>query len=99
MIARIWRGATAVKTALAYVDYLRQTGLKDYRETPGNRGAYVLWRNADRRAEFVTISFWEDEAAIVRFAGEDIERAVFYPEDDRYLIDRDLTVAHYNVVT
>jgi hypothetical protein len=31
------------------------------------------------------------------FAGEDISRAVFYPEDDRYLVDRETTVTHYEV--
>jgi heme-degrading monooxygenase HmoA len=99
MIARIWRGATALHDAGAYVEYLRQTGLKGYRETPGNRGAYVLWREVGGRAEFVTISFWESTKAIAAFAGAQIERAVFYPEDDRYLVDRDLTVTHYHVVT
>jgi hypothetical protein len=35
--------------------------------------------------------------AIEAFAGQDIDQAVFYPEDDRYLIERDLTVRHYEV--
>jgi hypothetical protein len=35
--------------------------------------------------------------AVKAFAGDDPERAVFYPEDDRFLIERDLTVAHYEV--
>ena len=26
-----------------------------------------------------------------------VERAVFYPEDDRYLVERDLTVQHFTV--
>ena len=49
------------------------------------------------RAEIVTVSLWESRSAIEAFAGQDIEQAVFYPEDDRYLIDRDLTVRHYEV--
>jgi hypothetical protein len=32
------------------------------------------------------------------FAGDDIDVARFYPEDDRFLADRDLTVKHYDVV-
>jgi hypothetical protein len=40
---------------------------------------------------------WESMDAIRAFAGDDPEQAVFYPEDDRFLIDRDLTVAHYEV--
>jgi hypothetical protein len=37
--------------------------------------------------------------SIKAFAGEDPEKAVFYPEDDRFLIERDLTAAHYEVQT
>ena len=49
------------------------------------------------RAEFVTLSFWESRAAIEGFAGQDIEKAVFYPDDEQFLIERDLTVQHYQV--
>ncbi len=98
MIARIWRGATREADAQAYAEYLKATGLKEYRETPGNQGAWVLWRVAEGRAEFLTLSFWESREAIGGFAGEDIERAVFYPKDDRYLIERDTTVRHFEGV-
>jgi heme-degrading monooxygenase HmoA len=97
MIARLWRGLTRDVDAEAYVEYLRNTGLKEYRETPGNLGAWVLWRIVDGRAEFLTFSLWESRDAVRRFAGDDIDRAVFYPEDDRYLVDRGLTVSHYEV--
>ena len=50
MIARIWRGVTAIDDAESYVDYLRRTGLADYQRTPGNRGAWVFWRNIDRKS-------------------------------------------------
>ena len=98
MIARIWRGATRAEDAAAYVAYLRETGLKEYRATPGNVSASVLWRVAGDRAEFVTLSFWESLASVEGFAGPDPERAVFYPEDDRFLVERDLTVAHYELL-
>ena len=32
-----------------------------------------------------------------RFADNDIGAAKYYPEDDEYLIDRDSTVAHFEV--
>ena len=97
MLARLWRGATRAADADAYVDYLRETGLAEYRATSGNNGAWVLWRVLGDRAEFITLSLWESRDAIRRFAGDDIERAVFYPEDDRFLEARDLTVDHYEV--
>ena len=36
--------------------------------------------------------------AIKGFAGDDPETAVYYPEDDRYLVERDLRTSHYEVV-
>jgi heme-degrading monooxygenase HmoA len=98
MIARTWRGATRAADADPYVDYLHATGLKEYRDTPGNRGAFCFRRIVGDRAEFITLSLWESEAAITAFAGEDIGRAVYYPEDDRFLIERGPHVDHYEVV-
>jgi heme-degrading monooxygenase HmoA len=98
MIARIWRGAVRAQDADAYAAYVQRTGIEGYQRTPGNRGAWMLRRVEGERAEFVTLSFWESLAAIEGFAGPDIEQAVFYPDDDQFLIDRDLTVSHYEVV-
>jgi len=98
MIARIWNGATRQGDAEDYVEYLQETGLKEYRQTAGNLGAWVLWRVTGDRAEFVTLSFWESREVIEGFAGDEIDRAVYYPDDDRYLIEREDTVAHYEVV-
>ncbi len=98
MIARIWRGATRATDGDAYLEYLHRTGLAEYRATEGNRGVVALRRIAGDRAEFELLTFWESEAAIRRFAGEDMDRAVFYPEDDRFLVARDERVRHFEVV-
>jgi heme-degrading monooxygenase HmoA len=98
MIARVWRGAVRAEDADAYGAYIGKTGLAGYAATPGNRGAWLLRRDEADRTEFVTFTLWESLEAIRGFAGDDVERAVYYPEDDRYLIERDLTVAHYEVV-
>jgi heme-degrading monooxygenase HmoA len=97
MIARIWRGAVRTQDASAYAEYVQRTGIEGYRGTPGNRGAWLLWQVEGDRAEFVTLSFWESRAAIEAFAGQDIGAAVFYPDDEHFLIERDLTVNHYEV--
>jgi heme-degrading monooxygenase HmoA len=98
VMARTWRGATKAEDAEAYLEYLQQTGLAEYRKTQGNRGVLGLRRMVSDRAEFFLISLWESEEAIRRFAGNDIERAVFYPDDERFLIERDDHVSHYEVV-
>ena len=97
MIARLWRGWTAPEDADAYVDYLNRTGIPAYLGTPGNRGAWILRRQVDERVEFVTLSFWDSMDAVRAFAGDDPERAVFYPEDERFLVDREFTVHHFEL--
>jgi heme-degrading monooxygenase HmoA len=97
VIARTWRGWTRREDADAYTEYVLETGIAAYRATPGNRGAYILRRDDGERTEFVTFSLWASLDDIRGFAGDEIDRAVFYPEDDRYLVDRELTVDHYEV--
>jgi heme-degrading monooxygenase HmoA len=98
LIARIWRGWTRTEDADEYVAYLQTTGIPAYRATPGNRAAYILRRTGGDRTEFVTLTFWTSLEAVKAFAGEDVEQAVFYPEDDRFLVDRETTVTHFEVV-
>jgi heme-degrading monooxygenase HmoA len=97
-MARTWRGATRAEDADAYVEYLEKTGISEYRATPGNRGVLGLRRVVGDKAEFLLVTLWESEEAIRRFAGDDIERAVFYPEDDRFLVEKDEQVSHFEVV-
>lgn len=98
MIARVWRGVTPTAKADAYVEYLRRTGLKEYRATEGNKAVVMLRRVGGDEAEFLLLTFWESYEAIQRFAGEDIEKAVYYPEDEQYLLSMDPSVVHYEVI-
>jgi heme-degrading monooxygenase HmoA len=98
MIARTWWGATSGADAENYLAYLRDTGLRQYRAVDGNRGVYALRRIADNRAEFLLLSLWDSSAAIRTFTGGDISRAVFYPRDKDFLIDKHDYVTHYDVV-
>jgi heme-degrading monooxygenase HmoA len=97
VVARTWRGWTRPEDADAYVLYLEDTGMREYRATPGNRGAWILRRTEGDRTEFVTLTFWDSLEAIRGFAGDDVERAVFYPEDDRFLVEREERVHHWQL--
>ena len=97
MIARVWHGVTHASRVEAYSDYLRRTGVRDTRATEGNRGVCVMRRVEGETAHFLFVSFWESEAAIRRFAGDEIERARYYPEDAAYLLELELNVNHYEV--
>jgi heme-degrading monooxygenase HmoA/ketosteroid isomerase-like protein len=98
MIARTWRGITPAAKADAYRVYLQRTGLKDYAGTEGNRGVLALRRIQGEQAEFLLVTLWESWEAIRRFAGEDVDTAVYYAEDDDFLLYREPRVTHYEVV-
>ena len=95
MIGRIWRGATRAEDADEYLAYLERTGLAAYRATPGNRGALVLRRVREGRAELAIVTLWDSEDAVRAFAGDDATRAVFSDVDDRYLVARDERATHH----
>jgi heme-degrading monooxygenase HmoA len=95
-ILREWRGKLRRHLTDEYVAYMRDTGLADYRATPGNLGALIAVRDLDdERAEVITLSWWPSMDAIRTFAGHDVDRAVYYPEDDRYLLTKPEKVQHY----
>ena len=97
MIARVWRGATAAEDGDAYAAYMEESGMTAARKLAGSRGTLVLRRVVGDRTEFETILLFDSLDDVRTFAGEEIERAVFYPEDERYLVERDLGVSHHEV--
>ena len=95
-ILREWRGVVRRSQRDEYVEYIRATGLDDYRATPGNLGAAIAARDLDdERSEVITLSWWDSLESIRAFAGDDIELARYYPMDDQYLLERPRTVQHY----
>src|SRR5262245_37976622 len=98
MIARAWHGAVPTAKAEAYTRFLRERAIPDYQSTPGNRGVYILRRIHDDRADFLLVSLWDSREAIAGFAGAEIDKARYYPEDDGYLLEKDPHVTHYEVV-
>lgn len=98
MIARTWHGAVPAARAEEYAAYLSRTGVPDLEATPGNRGVYVLRRVDGGNAHFLLISLWESLESIRAFAGDDIERARYYPHDHDFLLELEPRVTHYEVI-
>jgi heme-degrading monooxygenase HmoA len=97
MIARIWHGKTAASHFEAYSDLLTRLAVPDYRSTKGFRGLTFLRRVEGSEAHFDLITYWEDMDAIRNFAGEDLEKAKYYPEDSAFLLEFEEKVRHYEV--
>jgi heme-degrading monooxygenase HmoA len=97
MIARIWRGRTRIEHADEYTKYIRETGVAGQRGTPGNRGSMIWRREVGNEAEFIVVSLWQTLEAVKAFAGERQQTAVYYPEDEKYLLELEPEVLHYEV--
>jgi heme-degrading monooxygenase HmoA len=98
MIARMWHGKVPAAKAADYHQYLLATGLKDYAAVKGNRGVILLKREEDNITHYHTLTFWDSIDAIKLFAGQDYEKARYYPEDENYLLEFELLVTHYEVL-
>ena len=98
MLARTWTGRTPSSKAEAYSEFLKTKGIQDYLATPGNRGVFVLRRPLGEETEFLLISLWDSEDAIRAFAGDDLTKAYYYPEDDDFLLEFTPQSTHYEII-
>ena len=97
-ILRKWSGRIRTADRDAYVAYVLETGMDDYAKTPGNLGHQLLTRDlGDGTTEVTTLSWWTSMDAVRGFAGPEPERARYYPEDDRFLVEHTEYVEHHVV--
>ena len=97
MIARIWHGRTSLENYEAYTEFLKTRAIPDYRGTPGFIRLIFLRNIQGHEGHFTLITFWEDLNVVKNFAGEDYEKAKYYPEDKDYLLEFEEKVIHYEV--
>jgi heme-degrading monooxygenase HmoA len=84
-IARIWRGRTRPERADEYEAYLYEVGIKPLIEKA--LGVQSLREDRRDETEFVTISYWENVAAMARFTGDDPTRIHHLPRDAEFLTE------------
>lgn len=97
MIARIWKGCTKVEHFEEYTTFMKDRAIPDYKNTEGFLKLTFLRRKDENYAYFELLTFWENMDVIKNFAGADHEKAKYYPEDEKYLIEFPETVTHYEV--
>ncbi|NIR52061.1 antibiotic biosynthesis monooxygenase [candidate division KSB1 bacterium] len=98
MIARIWHGVVPESKSDDYLENQKEHGISDYLSTEGNRGVFVLRKNEEGKSHYLLLTLWDSVESIHNFAGEDIEKARYYPDDEDYLIELEPNVTHYEVV-
>ena len=94
-ITRMWHGKTKAKHADQYLKYIEETGLADYKSVRGNLSVKILRSIEGNICHFQTITEWDSYENIKKFAGNDFEKARYYPEDKKYLLEFEQNVTHY----
>ena len=97
VIARLWTGRTKAEDYDTYLAYLEESGVAELHATPGNRGVMVLRRLDGDEAEFGVMSFWDSLESVKAFAGEDIDVARHFPDDERFLLELTPRLKHFEV--
>jgi hypothetical protein len=97
VIARMWFGRTKAEDYEAYLAYLEESGVAELHATPGNRGVLVLRRLDGIEAEFGVMYLRDSLDDVKAFAGEDVDAAHYYPEDERFLLELTPRVNHFEV--
>ena len=98
MIVRVWHGRTPLARGDAYARFLAERAIPDYRRIDGNVDVQILRRDEGDESHFLCVTRWTSEAAIRAFAGDDVLRAKYYPEDAGFLLDFEPEVRHWEVV-
>ncbi len=98
MIVRMWHGRVPTSKAKAYREFVNARAIPDYQSVDGNLSVHILERAEGDVTHFITLTFWRDLDSIKAFAGDEVEKAKYYPEDDEYLLEFEPTVVHYEVV-
>lgn len=97
MIARIWHGKTKVEDYDTYTEFVKEIAIPDYSKTAGFINLSFLRNIKDNEGHFTLITYWENLEVIKNFAGEDFEKAKYYPEDDYFLLEFEENVEHFEV--
>ncbi len=71
MITRMWHGKTKAEKADEYLNYVEETGIKDYKAIEGNISAKILRRIEGNICHFMTVTEWDSFESIIKFAGKD----------------------------
>ena len=94
VITRIWHGRTKAELADEYLQFVIDTGVADYKSVDGNLSVEVWRRIEGDICHFWTVTKWDSYESIKKFAGEDYEKAKYYAEDSKFLLEFEQTVEH-----
>ena len=97
MIVRMWHGRVDSSKSDEYAEFMKQRAAPDYSSVDGLQKLLFLRKNEKDVAHFLLVTYWDSMEAVKKFAGEQPEKAKYYPEDDQFLLEKEELSALYEV--
>ena len=76
---------------------MKKRAAPDYRSVAGLEKLFFTRRNEGEVSHFLLITVWDSIDSVKKFAGENPEKAKYYPEDDEYLLEKEKHSQNYQV--
>ncbi len=97
MIVRMWHGRVDSSKSDEYAEFMKQRAAPDYSSVDGLQKLLFLRKNEKDVAHFLLVTYWNSMESVKKFAGEQPEKAKYYPEDDQFLLEKEELSALYEV--
>ena len=97
MIVRMWHGRVDSSKSDEYAEFMKQRAAPDYASVEGLQKLLFLRKNEKDVAHFLLVTYWNSMESVKKFAGEQPERAKYYPEDDQFLLEKEELSVLYEV--
>ena len=97
MIVRMWHGRVDASRSDEYAEFMKQRAAPDYSSVDGLQKLLFLRTDEKDVTHFLLVTYWDSMESVKKFAGEEPEKAKYYPEDDQFLLEKEELSALYEV--
>ena len=94
---RLWHGKVSIEKADDYENFMIERAAPDYGSINGLLKTYFQRKDKEKESHFLLVTIWESSDAIIKFAGTEPELAKYYPEDDKFLLEKEKYVDMYEI--
>ena len=76
---------------------MKKRAAPDYRSVAGLEKLFFTRRDEGDVSHFLLITVWDSIDSVKKFAGENPKIAKYYPEDDKYLLEKEEHSQNYQI--
>lgn len=96
-IMRLWHGRVSIEKADDYEKFMIERAAPDYGSIDGLLKTYFQRNDKEKESHFLLVTIWDSLETVKKFAGTEHELAKYYPEDDKFLLEKEKFVDMYEI--